>query len=109
MDFCHPCQRHLNGALACPGCGAPAQSVPAHAAAPAAPTYAGAVAAPYGQQTFPETPARPYDDRGGPYDGDRYEDHDGHALHEDHDGHDGHEGHDGHDPGEDADEPRGRS
>ncbi|WP_443060024.1 hypothetical protein OHN37_14520 [Streptomyces sp. NBC_00485] len=21
MDYCHPCQRHLNGALACPGCG----------------------------------------------------------------------------------------
>ncbi|WP_420877267.1 SCO2400 family protein, partial [Streptomyces neyagawaensis] len=25
MDYCHPCQRHLNGALACPGCGAPAE------------------------------------------------------------------------------------
>ncbi|MEU0255475.1 hypothetical protein ABZ299_23880, partial [Streptomyces sp. NPDC006184] len=24
MNFCHPCQRHLNGALACPGCGTPA-------------------------------------------------------------------------------------
>ncbi|WP_435834830.1 SCO2400 family protein [Streptomyces antibioticus] len=24
MDYCHPCRRHLNGALACPGCGAPA-------------------------------------------------------------------------------------
>ncbi|MCZ4610926.1 hypothetical protein O3S80_45645, partial [Streptomyces sp. Lzd4kr] len=22
MDYCHPCRRHLNGALACPGCGA---------------------------------------------------------------------------------------
>uniref|UniRef100_UPI0015C50E6B SCO2400 family protein n=1 Tax=Streptomyces caniscabiei TaxID=2746961 RepID=UPI0015C50E6B len=21
MDYCHPCRRHLNGALACPGCG----------------------------------------------------------------------------------------
>lgn len=24
MDYCHPCRRHLNGALACPGCGVPA-------------------------------------------------------------------------------------
>ncbi|MFB7651661.1 MULTISPECIES: hypothetical protein [unclassified Streptomyces] len=23
MDYCHPCRRHLNGALACPGCGTP--------------------------------------------------------------------------------------
>ncbi|MER6469465.1 SCO2400 family protein [Streptomyces collinus] len=103
MDFCHPCQRHLNGALACPGCGAPAQSVPVHAAAPVAPTYAGAVAAPYGQQTFTQTPARPYDDREGPYDGDLHEDHDGQDVHEDHDGHDPSGG------GEDPDEPRGRS
>ncbi|MGW2240113.1 SCO2400 family protein, partial [Streptomyces sp. NPDC001759] len=21
MDYCDPCRRHLNGALACPGCG----------------------------------------------------------------------------------------
>lgn len=26
MNYCHPCQRHLNGALACPGCGAPAET-----------------------------------------------------------------------------------
>src|SRR5690348_13511742 len=26
MDYCDPCQRHLNGALACPGCGTPARS-----------------------------------------------------------------------------------
>ncbi|MGH1554080.1 SCO2400 family protein [Streptomyces sp. L7] len=25
MDYCHPCGRHLNGALACPGCGASAE------------------------------------------------------------------------------------
>ncbi|MEV4045003.1 hypothetical protein AB0J75_18760, partial [Streptomyces sp. NPDC049744] len=25
MDYCHPCRRHLNGALACPGCGTPAR------------------------------------------------------------------------------------
>ena len=30
MDYCHPCRRHLNGALACPGCGSPA-TLPAHA------------------------------------------------------------------------------
>jgi hypothetical protein len=37
MDYCPPCRRHLNGALACPGCGTPADrlAVPA-AAAPVA-------------------------------------------------------------------------
>lgn len=34
MDFCHPCQRHLNGALACPGCGAPAERHAPSAATP---------------------------------------------------------------------------
>uniref|UniRef100_UPI003B976D62 SCO2400 family protein n=1 Tax=Streptomyces prasinus TaxID=67345 RepID=UPI003B976D62 len=29
MDYCHPCRRHLNGALACPGCGTPAETLPA--------------------------------------------------------------------------------
>ncbi|MER6568479.1 hypothetical protein ABT288_20465 [Streptomyces sp. NPDC001093] len=38
MDYCHPCQRHLNGALACPGCGTPARAV---AEAPAAYARAG--------------------------------------------------------------------
>ncbi|MEV0476647.1 SCO2400 family protein, partial [Streptomyces prunicolor] len=37
MDYCHPCGRHLNGALACPGCGAsaeaPVESTQAHARA----------------------------------------------------------------------------
>ncbi|CAM5694895.1 hypothetical protein STENM327S_09084 [Streptomyces tendae] len=28
MDYCHPCRRHLNGALACPGCGTPAHELP---------------------------------------------------------------------------------
>src|SRR3954470_5681319 len=60
MDFCHPCQRHLNGALACPGCGAPAQSLSARADAALAQGYPGTVAGSYGQQTFAETPARPY-------------------------------------------------
>ncbi|MER5945235.1 hypothetical protein ABT127_04165 [Streptomyces sp. NPDC001904] len=31
MDYCHPCHRHLNGALACPGCGTPADAVRAYA------------------------------------------------------------------------------
>ncbi|MFD7949353.1 hypothetical protein ACFV5K_41840, partial [Streptomyces sp. NPDC059744] len=27
MDYCHPCQRHLNGALACAGCGTPVEAL----------------------------------------------------------------------------------
>ncbi|WP_421673836.1 SCO2400 family protein, partial [Streptomyces parvus] len=27
MDYCHSCQRHLNGALACAGCGTPAEAL----------------------------------------------------------------------------------
>ncbi|WP_405688101.1 hypothetical protein [Streptomyces sp. NBC_00057] len=34
MDYCHPCQRHLNGALACAGCGIPAEAL-SHYATPA--------------------------------------------------------------------------
>lgn len=34
MDYCHPCRRHLNGALACAGCGTPADA-PAPYADPA--------------------------------------------------------------------------
>ncbi|MFJ4512937.1 hypothetical protein ACIP4X_03060 [Streptomyces sp. NPDC088817] len=30
MNYCHPCRRHLNGALACPGCGTPVESPPVH-------------------------------------------------------------------------------
>ncbi|WP_327118938.1 hypothetical protein OG206_22685 [Streptomyces sp. NBC_01341] len=39
MDYCHPCQRHLNGALACAGCGTPADALAPYAvsAAPARP------------------------------------------------------------------------
>ncbi|MFF2506970.1 hypothetical protein ACFVTY_26885 [Streptomyces sp. NPDC058067] len=36
MDYCHPCRRHLNGALACPGCGTPADACREHAEALAA-------------------------------------------------------------------------
>ncbi|WAZ21477.1 hypothetical protein STRCI_002651 [Streptomyces cinnabarinus] len=31
MDYCHPCRRHLNGALACPGCGAPVEQLRVYA------------------------------------------------------------------------------
>ncbi|MFD9287684.1 hypothetical protein ACFWBV_05085 [Streptomyces sp. NPDC060030] len=31
MDYCHPCQRHLNGALACAGCGTPADALAPYA------------------------------------------------------------------------------
>ncbi|MGW3779377.1 SCO2400 family protein, partial [Streptomyces sp. NPDC005091] len=34
MDYCHSCQRHLNGALACAGCGTPAEAL-SHYATPA--------------------------------------------------------------------------
>jgi hypothetical protein len=27
MDYCHPCRRHLNGALTCAGCGTPAEEL----------------------------------------------------------------------------------
>ncbi|MFE0130090.1 hypothetical protein ACFWY6_00610 [Streptomyces sp. NPDC059037] len=35
MDYCHPCHRHLNGALACPGCGTPAEACREYAEAAA--------------------------------------------------------------------------
>ncbi|WRZ93124.1 hypothetical protein OHB54_31220 [Streptomyces sp. NBC_01007] len=31
MDYCHVCRRHLNGALACPGCGTPVDELGADA------------------------------------------------------------------------------
>src|SRR4051812_21111122 len=31
MDYCHPCRRHLNGALACPGCGTSVEELRAYA------------------------------------------------------------------------------
>ncbi|MEU6661152.1 hypothetical protein [Streptomyces sp. NPDC046821] len=36
MDYCHPCRRHLNGAVTCPGCGTPADVCRAHAESVAA-------------------------------------------------------------------------
>lgn len=47
MDYCHACRRHLNGALACAGCGTPAEYLP-----PAAPVAAGAPGVP-GASGFP--------------------------------------------------------
>ncbi|MYZ11507.1 hypothetical protein GT028_29715, partial [Streptomyces sp. SID2999] len=57
MDYCHPCRRHLNGALACPGCGAPALSAVGPAATSA--SASGGSADPYGQSPQ-ATPADPY-------------------------------------------------
>lgn len=34
MDYCHHCRRHLNGALACAGCGTPAEELRLHDPAP---------------------------------------------------------------------------
>ncbi|MGW1139092.1 SCO2400 family protein [Streptomyces zhihengii] len=36
MDYCHPCGRHLNGALACAGCGTPVEELRRLSFAPAA-------------------------------------------------------------------------
>ncbi|MFI8274108.1 hypothetical protein ACIGBH_04210 [Streptomyces sp. NPDC085929] len=56
MDYCHACRRHLNGALACAGCGTPAEYLPpAAAGGPPVP------AAPYGSAR-PEEPADPFAD-----------------------------------------------
>ncbi|MER7619987.1 hypothetical protein [Streptomyces sp. NPDC126503] len=67
MDYCHPCRRHLNGALACAGCGIPAQELrqqaphpSGEAAAPgpyAAPAPYGSYGTPYGTPAAP--PAEP--------------------------------------------------
>ncbi|MFE2879474.1 hypothetical protein ACFXG6_29905 [Streptomyces roseus] len=43
MDYCHACRRHLNGALACAGCGTPIEYLP-----PAAPGVSAVPADPYG-------------------------------------------------------------
>ncbi|MFI1152112.1 hypothetical protein [Streptomyces sp. NPDC020817] len=46
MDYCHACRRHLNGALACAGCGTPVEYLPP--AAPAAPGASAVPGAPHG-------------------------------------------------------------
>ncbi|WP_406493941.1 hypothetical protein OG936_09755 [Streptomyces sp. NBC_00846] len=58
MDYCHPCQRHLNGALACAGCGTPAEA-PSHYATPA---FAGHEP---DAEREPSAPPRPGGRRGG--------------------------------------------
>ncbi|MEV0415737.1 hypothetical protein AB0I68_34455 [Streptomyces sp. NPDC050448] len=55
MDYCHACRRHLNGALACAGCGTPVEYLP-----PVAPGGPAVPAAPYG--SAPPEPADPFAD-----------------------------------------------
>ncbi|GAA3922115.1 hypothetical protein GCM10022244_34200 [Streptomyces gulbargensis] len=70
MDYCHPCRRHLNGALACAGCGTPAQELRQQAPRPSGETAApGPYAAPaaYGSYGTPYgTPAAPSAEPTGP-------------------------------------------
>ncbi|MFI8266063.1 MULTISPECIES: SCO2400 family protein [unclassified Streptomyces] len=59
MDYCHACRRHLNGALACAGCGTPVEYLP-----PAAPGGSAVPAAPYGsvRSGAGDPPADPFAD-----------------------------------------------
>ncbi|MFE0734527.1 hypothetical protein [Streptomyces sp. NPDC058855] len=70
MDYCHPCRRHLNGALACAGCGTPAQELRQQAPRPSGETAAPgpyAAPAPYGSYGTPYgTPAAPSAEPTGP-------------------------------------------
>ncbi|MEU6138918.1 hypothetical protein ABZ848_00980 [Streptomyces sp. NPDC047081] len=50
MDYCLPCRRHLNGALACPGCGTSAEEIRAQQAPPRVPAQARHEARPELQQ-----------------------------------------------------------
>ncbi|MEV5610496.1 hypothetical protein [Streptomyces sp. NPDC052225] len=59
MDYCHPCRRHLNGALACPGCGTPADAVRAYAEALAAQEGADEPQAPPESEPGPRSRRRP--------------------------------------------------
>ncbi|MGW7493804.1 SCO2400 family protein, partial [Streptomyces luteogriseus] len=55
MDYCDPCRRHLNGALACPGCGTSAETLRMRG-----PEYGGYDAAVAGHPgAGPERPAGP--------------------------------------------------
>lgn len=65
MDYCPSCRRHLNGALACPGCGAPAgfphpapgRPVPGHAPGPGPAPYGRPAGGPApGSQAPPPVP-----------------------------------------------------
>ncbi|MET7649996.1 hypothetical protein [Streptomyces sp. NPDC005486] len=106
MDYCHPCRRHLNGALACPGCGAPAPQLRAYPPAAYEPEPPAAYEpGPYAPEPGPYVPDASAhgtpdgSDRGG---GDEHSDSDDYADHGnygnygnpgDHDGHDDHDGH----------------
>ncbi|MCX4677437.1 hypothetical protein OG413_19385 [Streptomyces sp. NBC_01433] len=52
MDYCHPCQRHLNGALACAGCGTPVEALGPYAA----PAYTGHEPEPPDEPPVPPVP-----------------------------------------------------
>ncbi|MER7187703.1 hypothetical protein ABT404_51015, partial [Streptomyces hyaluromycini] len=62
MDYCHPCRRHLNGALACAGCGTPIETLRASAREAAAPGPALPGETPYAE---PEFAADGYDPESG--------------------------------------------
>lgn len=65
MDYCHPCQRHLNGALACPGCGTRVEQLRAYRDAYEPEPYGEAVAlADHGAPAVPDGHAGD-DDRDG--------------------------------------------
>ena len=60
MDYCHPCQRHLNGALSCSGCGASAEECRTHPDALSAgdDTAVDEREAPFEPETAPGAPGR---------------------------------------------------
>ncbi|WP_449657430.1 SCO2400 family protein [Streptomyces zaehneri] len=106
MDYCHPCRRHLNGALACPGCGAPAQRLRAYPSDASGPE-------PSARDTSAHrTPGAP-DGRGDPDDHGAHDGRDDHGAHDGRDDHgaredrDEHDGHADHEDG--SGEPQGRA
>ncbi|MFE9455760.1 hypothetical protein [Streptomyces californicus] len=67
MDYCHPCRRHLNGALACAGCGTPAQALSPWASAEAAEATGPAPEGAYGAASPADAPGgRPPSRRAAP-------------------------------------------
>ncbi|MFJ4813999.1 hypothetical protein [Streptomyces sp. NPDC088801] len=79
MDFCDPCRRHLNGALACPGCGTSAETL-RRSREPEYGRYGGTASGPAAET--PTGPGRPDASAGGygdaygdgPYEGTRSDD-----------------------------------
>ncbi|MFG2960224.1 hypothetical protein ACGF5O_41700 [Streptomyces sp. NPDC048291] len=76
MDYCSSCRRHLNGALACPGCGAYAPDIARRAVVAPAATGAASWQAPadtawFDTDSYVEETAEETDDEAaeGPYDG----------------------------------------